>query len=229
MSRERLKRLILPGAFVLLSAGGAVILRERSVSWLLFSAAVLGCAVIFETFERREDSSNEVAAAAVMTALCVAGRLMFAFLPAVKPCMAVITISGIYLGAGQGAVIGALSMLVSNFYFSQGMWTPFQMLLWGLTGLGAGALSGVLRKSRAALCLYGLITGVAFSLLMDVWSTFWADNGFTLRRFLSFAVTSAGFTAGYAVSNAVFLLVLIKPAERIFERLYNKYGIGSKR
>ena len=72
--------------------------------------------------------------AAVITALCVVGR----FIPFFKPIAALTIIAAVYLGGETGFMVGAMAALMSNFYFGQGPWTPFQMLAWGMIGLIAG-------------------------------------------------------------------------------------------
>ena len=67
---------------------------------------------------------------------------------------------------------------------------------------------------------FGIISGAAFSLIMDLWSCLWADNAFILMQIpCPLLARSAFFTLIYAVSNVFFLLVLSKPFGRIFKRL----------
>ena len=120
---------------------------------------------------------------------------------------------------------GALSAVISNFYFGQGPWTPFQMLSWGLLGFIAGLIADPLKRSRVVLAIYAVISGVLYSLLMDIWSTLWADGYFNVSRYLAFVVSSAQFTLIYAVSNLVFLLLLARPIGKILGRIKTKYGI----
>lgn len=58
-------------------------------------------------------------------------------------------ISGVALGGESGFLVGALSMLVSNMLFSQGVWTPWQMFCMGIIGFLAGVLfrKGLLRRT----------------------------------------------------------------------------------
>ena len=86
-------------------------------------------------FERRKTGARRLILVAVMTALSVAGRFVFSAIPAFKPITAMVVITAIHIGPEAGFLTGALSALISNFYFGQGPWTPFQMLIWGLIGL----------------------------------------------------------------------------------------------
>ncbi|MDO4944219.1 MAG: ECF transporter S component [Ruminococcus sp.] len=227
MNRLNFKRTVLWVLLIIGAIFGGVVFRDRSLSWLILSAVVILCGYAFAKFEKKELSAGEISVTAAMTALSVMGRLAFAAVPAFKPCSAVIILTGMYLGAGQGFMAGALTALVSNFYFSQGIWTPFQMLAWGLTGFAAGLLSKPLRKSTVLLCIFGGLAGGFFSVFMDFWSVIWADNAFNLSRFLAMTAGSVWFTLTYAASNIIFLLLLKSPADRIFTRLRRKYGIGT--
>jgi energy-coupling factor transport system substrate-specific component len=212
----------------LISVVGGVIFVDKSLSWIILTAAILICALFFTAFECRQISPAEISVIAVLTAISILGRLAFAGIPAFKPCSAVIIIAGIYFGAQNGFMVGALTAFVSNFYFSQGMWTPFQMIIWGLTGFFAGLFWKILSESRLALAVFGAVSGAVFSFFMDFWSAIWADNSFVLSRFLTLISTSAWFTLCYAVSNVIFLMIFISPAKRIFNRLSLKYNIGRK-
>lgn len=186
---------------------------------------VLALVLFFLSFERRENAGIKLVIIAVMTALSVAGRAIFAMIPGFKPVTAIVIITAIYFGKEAGFMTGALSAVLSNFYFGQGPWTPFQMLTWGLIGWLAGALSTKLKDSKTVLSFYGFFAGVSFSLLMDVWSTLWFDGGFNASRYLTLMISALPYTVIYAVSNIIFLLLLTKPIGKKLERLKIKYGL----
>ena len=52
-----------------------------------------------------------------MTALSVLGRILFAMIPAFKPVTAMVVITAMYFGSEAGFLTGALSAVISNFYF----------------------------------------------------------------------------------------------------------------
>lgn len=228
MSKNTVSNLIFLLLIPLLCIAGLLIFRDKLYAWLSVGITVLCCAGYFLHFERKEIKSAQLAIIAAMTALSVFGRMCFAFLPGFKPCTALVIITGMYFGRESGFMTGAMTALISNFYFGQGAWTPFQMLVWGLTGYAAGMLAERLKKSRSMLLLFGAVSGPAFSLIMDLWSCIWADNGFVLSRYLTLVASSAWFTLIYAVSNTVFLFLLEKPLGRIFTRLDRKYNINQE-
>ena len=183
------------------------------------------CIPFFLTFEKGKAGTRQMIAVAVMIAIAVVGRLIFAPLPGFKPVTAIVVIAALYLGGEAGFVTGALAALVSNFFFGQGPWTPFQMFTWGLIGLAAGLLAAPLKKHLVLLLIYGAAAGVVFSLLMDVWTTLWYDGAFNLTRYLAAVVTAGPFTLEYGISNVIFLLVLAKPVGGKLERIKTKYGL----
>lgn len=171
--------------------GGIMFFRERFYSFVTAALAILTVAGYFLHFEKKHSDSTQLVIIAAMTALSVFGRIVFSFLPGFKPCTAIVIITALYMGRESGFMTGAMTALISNFYFGQGAWTPFQMLVWGLTGYFAGMLADKLIKSKPLLVTYGIISGAAFSLIMDLWSCLWADNAFILSRYLALVGSSA--------------------------------------
>ncbi|MPN37488.1 hypothetical protein SDC9_185007 [bioreactor metagenome] len=162
---------------------------------------------------------------ALMVALSAVGRLIFMPIPGFKPVTAMVVITAIYFGAEAGFMTGALTAVVSNFYFGQGPWTPFQMFVWGLIGFAAGILSNSIKNNKIVLAVYGIVAGVVYSLLMDVWTVLWYDGVFNFARYKAALISAASYTVIYAMSNVIFLLLLVKPIGIKLERIKDKYGI----
>lgn len=204
---------------------GATVFESKRYAFISLLVALLACVPFFLTFERREQTTGRLILIAVMTALSVAGRIVFGALPGFKPVTAMVVITAMYLGSEAGFLTGALTAVISNFYFAQGPWTPFQMFTWGMIGFLAGLLSGGLRRSRVMLVIYGALAGAAFSMIMDVWTVLWWDGAFSFARYGAAIAASAYFTVIYAVSNVLFLLLLAKPVGEKLKRVLEKYGI----
>ena len=204
---------------------GALLLEQNRYDIVMLLVAVLSIVPFFLRFEHKRQNVSELVLVAVMTALSVAGRFLFAPVPGFKPVTAIVIITGLYLGWEAGYLCGSLTALVSNLYFGQGPWTPFQMAIWGLIGLFAALLAKQLCASRILLCIYGVFSGVAYSAFMDVWSTLWYDGYLNIARYLALLITALPFMAVYAVSNVVFLLMLTGPIGRKLTRIKTKYGL----
>ena len=214
--------------FVLMPAivlGGGILAGERMYAWSILAMVLLSQVLFFLGFEKRTVGSRRLVVAAGMTALSVLGRFIFALLPGFKPITAIVIITAVWIGGETGFLVGALSALVSNLFASQGPWTPFQMFAWGMIGLIAGMLAEPLKRSRFLLALYGALAGVAYSMLMDVWTVLWYNNGLNWEMYRAALVTAVPYTLSYMASNVVFLLLLGKPFGRKLERVKMKYGI----
>lgn len=201
----------------------AGVLWESPSAYLPISVAIalLSLLLFVAGFEQKKIGTRRSVLVSVMIALCIVGRLI----PLFKPVTALVVLCAIYLGPQAGFYTGALSALLSNFIFGQGPWTPFQMLAWGLIGLFAGLLAGLLQKSRLALLGYGLLSAIAFSAVMDVWSVLWMSGGVTPDAYLAAIVAALPHTALYAISNLAFLWICAEPIGNKLARIKLKYGV----
>lgn len=195
----------------------------KTIAFILVTAVTAVCFLLFIIYEKKKTGVHSLVLMAVMTAMSVAGRIIFAPFPGFKPVTAIIVLAGMYLGSEAGFFCGALTALVSNFYFGQGPWTPFQMLVWGLIGILAGTLSAPLKRDRLILMIYGVAAGVLFSLIMDIYTTVWTVGGWSWSFYFIAIASAAPYTVIYAVSNVVFLLALAKPLGKKLERVVEKY------
>ncbi len=194
---------------------GGLYAREKFNAYIIMVVSLLTLALLIFGSEKKGKGSGRVVLIAIFTALAVVGR----FIPIVKPVVAIIIIGGIYLGAESGFAIGSFAALISNFSFGQGPWTPFQMLGWGLIGLVAGLLSGIFRKNRISVYFYGAICGIFFSFLMDVWTALWYESNEFWSIYVLAIIDAIPYTVVYAVSNVLFLVLLLKPFGRKLERM----------
>lgn len=205
----------------LLAVTGTVLFDKKFHLAVSLGAAVLSLILFIAGFEKKATGSRRMVLVAIMTALCIVGR----FIPFFKPITAVTIITAVYLGGESGFLVGAMAALLSDFYFGQGPWTPFQMLAWGLIGLFAGYIAEPLKNNRVLMLFYGVLSGVAFSFIMDIWTVLWYNGGFNGGLYLSVLVTAFPSTVLYAVSNFIFLFFLAKPFGEKLERIKIKYGI----
>jgi energy-coupling factor transport system substrate-specific component len=180
------------------------------VSWQLGSFLILAAVLLggFAWYERSRPPAQVVALVAALAALAIAGRIAFAAFPNVKPTTDIVIFAGYALGPAPGFAVGALAALVSNFWFGQGPWTPWQMAAWGLCGILGAALAlghrNVGRLTLAAVCGlaavgYGAILN--FSLIATYggelsWQRFWILEG-----------RAVPFEVAHAVGNIAFALV----------------------
>ena len=203
------------------SVAGVLLFDEKRHILVSLAVAVFALLLFITGFEKKITGSRRMVLVAVMTAISVLGR----FIPFFKPITAITVITAMYLGSEAGFLVGALSALISNFYFGQGPWTAFQMLAWGLIGWFAGLFAEKLKRSRILLLAYGVISGVAFSFIMDIWTVLWYNAGFDMNLYIAAITAAIPHTILYAVSNFVFLYVLAGPFGEKLERIKIKYGV----
>ncbi|MDD5796537.1 MAG: ECF transporter S component [Oscillospiraceae bacterium] len=225
MSKKIIKYIVFLCAMPLLIIGGALIFPQKSFAVVSLLTVLFACVPFFISFEYKKSSSRTLVIIAVMTALSVAGRFVFSPIPFFKPVTTIVIITALYMGEEAGFLTGALSAVISNFYFGQGPWTPFQMFAWGIVGFTAGILRKRILQSKIIMTIYALLSGILYSFIMDIWTTLWADGYFNISRFFASIATAAPVTAIYAVSNVIFLLLLAKPIGKKLDRIKTKYGL----
>ena len=162
---------------------------------------------------------------AVMTAFATFGRIAFAAIPNFKPTLAIVILSGMALGPLSGGLVGALSALISNFYFGQGLWTPVQMLAMGL----CGALAGLLTKCKFLTKLYqivafGLFSAFLYGMILDTWHILCFVRPLTKAAVFASLIGSLFFNLSHAAATALFLWLLAMPFLRRLRRILQKYG-----
>lgn len=215
--------------FVLIPAAlfaGVTIFNDRSYMLVSAFVALLSCLPFFIAFEASKNTGRELVVIAVMCAISVVGRLIFAPIPGFKPVTAVVIITGAVLGAEAGFIAGSMTALCSNIFFGQGPWTPFQMFSWGIIGFISGLIFFKSQKKNLVfIIIAGMLFGVLFSLLMDIWTTVSVSGEFIVNEYIACVIAAIPVTIEYAVSNAVFLAVLFNPFNKKLERIKTKYGV----
>ena len=184
----------------------------------------------FLVFEGRKPQARELVVIAVLCAISVAGRAAFFMLPQFKPVMAMTIIAGVALGGESGFLVGALSMLVSNMFFSQGPWTPWQMFCMGIIGFLAGVLfrKGLLRRTRGSLGTFGVFSAIViYGGIMNPASVLmWANaDTLTWKVLLTYYVTGFPMDCVHAFATLFFLLIAAEPMLEKLDRIKVKYGL----
>ena len=202
-------------------------------AYLYASLIILALILIpfYISFEKDRPYARQIVLVSVMTALAVASRAAFFWVPQFKPIIAVIIISGAGLGAQSGFVVGSMSAFVSNFLFGQGPWTPFQMTAWGLIGMLAGLL--FCRESSssdsikvAPLMIYGAVSCfLLHGAITDIWTVLSVSDRPTAGQFIT--VYSAGLIPDLilAAATVLFLGAAARPMLKKINRVKMKYGI----
>ena len=165
---------------------------------------------------------------AVMAALAAASRVAFVFTPGFKPIFGIIMITGIAFGPEAGFLTGALSAFASNFFYSQGPWTPWQMMAFGFSGFLAGAVFCKRRKwcKPYILAPFGFLSVLlVIGPLLDSCTVFTALPRFTWKNVLFVYAQGIPLNLKQALSSAVTLLLVGTPLLNKLDRMKTKYGI----
>lgn len=206
---------------------GVEYLENRKYYFISLLLIVETLVPFFVMFEERRPRAKEIVTVAVMTALAVAGRVAFEALPQFKPVAAIVMVSGIMLGGEAGFLVGALSAFVSNFFFGQTPFTPWQMLAFGLIGFVSGAIFRKgMPKNRMWLCLFGFIaTFIIYGGIMNPVSVILGQPNPTVEMFITAYATGFVFDIVHSLATAVFLFFIAKPLGEKLSRIKKKYGI----
>lgn len=229
---QTVKRRRLALALAMLAASAAVIVIE---TWLwhnrryyLSSIIMILLAMLpfFARFEGRRPQLREIVLLAVMTAFAVAGRAAFYWAPQFKPVCAIVILTAVAFNAEAGFITGAASGLISNMFFGQGPWTPWQMLGFGLVGFLAGLLFSGREVRTVPLVAYGFFSVlIVYGLLLDTGSLLMYSQDVSLAALLAVYASGFSFNLIHAAGTAVFLLLLEKPVLSKLRRIKIKYGM----
>ena len=179
-------------------------------------------------FENRKPKARELVIISSLCAIGVAGRTAFFMLPQFKPVAAIVIISGVAFGGETGFLVGAITAFVSNFFFGQGPWTPWQMFSFGIIGFLAGIMfqKGILRKTKTDMCVFGfLATFVIYGGIMNPASVIMWQSNININMVLSSYVMGMPFDFIHAVSTVFFLFFAAEPMLEKLERIKIKYGL----
>lgn len=208
---------------------GMTVLRDRS--GYLVATAVLAAAMLpfFLAFDRRGPDARELVLTCALAAVAVIGRVAFFLLPGFKPVAAIVIVSAVCLGPEAGFLVGALAGFVSNFFFGQGPWTPWQMFAFGAVGFGAGLLFRNRKPGRAAACVYGgLATLLIYGGLMNLESVLTLSTSFSPQAVAAVYLAGLPYDLVHAGSTVLFLFFLEEPMRGKIERIRVKYGLTNK-
>ena len=212
---------------------GSMLGGDRVYYVISVLVAIYSLVPFFVGFERRKPQLRELVVIAVLIALGVIGRQAFFMLPQMKPVLAISIIAGASLGPGAGFLVGAMIAFVSNFFFGQGPWTPWQMMALGLAGMFAGLIfqkwnrreRKPSRLHKISACVFGLLSGYFYGLVVDLWTLFGYTEKPSLSAYLIVKSTAVWFDTVLAISTFVFLWVLYAPMIKKLNRIKLKYGM----
>jgi energy-coupling factor transport system substrate-specific component len=198
------------------------------MSWQLASFLLLGAALLagFGWYERSHPSARVLALVGTLAALAVLGRIAFAAVPNVKPTTDIVLLAGYVFGGAPGFAVGAVAALASNFFFTQGPWTPWQMAAWGAVGV-VGALLARLsggQLGRLPLALACGLCGLAFGVIVNFGSVVTVGDEDLWRRFAAYQTASLPWDLAHAGANVVFFFLFGPALVRTLRRFRTRFA-----
>ena len=197
------------------------------VAMLIIIETMIPFALVFES---RRPQARELVVIAVLCGIAVAGRAAFFMLPQFKPVVAIVIIAGVAFGGEAGFLVGAMTGFVSNFFFGQGPYTPWQMFAFGVIGFLAGILfrKGLLGRGRVSLAIFGgLATFLIYGGIMNPAMVIIFQANPTKAMFLAAYLQGIPFDLVHAAATVTFMLIISQAMLEKLDRIKVKYNLLS--
>lgn len=206
--------------------GFCAVLNLENSALLTFGVSLFALFMFMLGFEKSKPGLRQIVPTATLGALAAAGRILFAPIPDFKPVSAIAIISGIIFGKRCGFMVGCLAALISNFFFGQGAWTPWQMYAWGLIGYLAGMLSdaGAFKK-KPVLYLFAFSSGILYGFILNNWYIIGFVHPLTLEGAMLAYGAAVFLDLIHCFATVFFLMVLYEPWKRKLIRIKNKFSL----
>ena len=215
----------------LLAVPGTLVLGSKMPGrWYYLTSTLIIIELLipfFLKFEGRKPQARELVVLAVMCALAVAARVAIP-IPNFKAIYAIIMIAGIAFGPESGFLVGAVSALSSNFFLSQGPYTPWQMMAYGAGGMLAGFLfqKGRLPRKPVLMGIVGFFAVLLFvGPLLDTCTLFLAPISMNLSSILAIYISGFTVNVSQGISTFLVLFLLGNPMLEKLDRIKVKYGM----
>ncbi len=203
--------------------------------WIFVLVLPLLAAIVLSEVNAGGLDAKAIALLGMLAAIGGALRALSPGAAGLEPSFAVIMLGGRVFGRGFGFVQGAMSLFVGALLTGGvGPWLPFQMIAAGWVGFLAGMLPRRLtgRPELWALALLGLVLGLVYGALMNLW--FWpfgdygtglsylpsggpADNVASYTRY--YVATSLVWDVSRGVCTLLLLLLVGRPLLRALKRV----------
>ena len=181
----------------------------------------------FMAFEGRKPQARELVLIAVMCAIAIAGRVAIP-IPNFKAIFGIIMLAGIAFGPETGFMVGAIAAFGSNFFYSHGSFTPWQMFSYGAGGMLAGFAfaKGRLPQKAWIMALFGFAAVVlVVGPILDSMSLFLGYAKLNKDTFRVVFLPGLAVNATQGACTAAVILIFGKPLLAILDRIKVKYGI----
>lgn len=195
---------------------------EKKYYILCLLTIILIIVFFFLSLEKSNISPKSLILASVLSSIAATSRILFSMLPQVKPMSAIIIISGICLGPKLGFLTGTLSAFTSNFFLGQGIWTPWQMITFGIMGFMAGLIFKSTPPKKLCIYIYGAIAAIFYGFIMNFSSYLLFTDTISFNALLAYLFSGFLVDIIHSISTVIFLFLLFDPISKQIKRLLNK-------
>lgn len=207
---------------------GFYILGEQYYYLISFFIIFISIISIFINFNKNKLNSLDFIILSVFIALTVVSRTLFFITPQFKPIISIVIISGICLNGRSAFLVGAISAFISNFLFGQGPWTIWQMFALGFVGFLAGLIfhykiSTIKNKDVVIISLFGIVATFIYSYINNFGFLIMTKTSISFESFLSSCILSFPLDIILAIATFLFLILLIKPINKVLDRMKTKF------
>ena len=181
----------------------------------------------FMAFEGRKPQARELVVIAVMCAIAIVARTAIP-IPHFKAIFAVIMLSGIAFGPEAGFMVGAISAFVSNFFYGQGAYTPWQMMAYGAGGMLAGFCfaKGRLPQKPWVMAVFGFFATILWvGPLLDCSHIFLMLSAINRDSILAALLSGFPVNLSQAICTVLIMLLFGRPLLDKLDRVKTKYGM----
>ncbi len=158
---------------------------------------------------------------AILVALTVSGRLLFAFIPNVQPVTTLVILVTLLIGFRYGAIFATLVMISSNLILGMGIWTLGQVAGYlCIVALTATVIRPHFDKIPFwQMLLYVFFTGFLYGFVQGLFIA--PLYGF--QYFLAYYVSGLPFDFLHATGNAAFYAILAHILLPLIDKWLIKY------
>lgn len=181
----------------------------------------------FMAFEGRKPQARELVIVAVLITMAIMGRVAIP-ISDFKAIFAIVMLSGIAFGPETGFMVGAIAAFGSNFFYSHGMFTPWQMFSYGAGGMLAGFVfsKGRLPRKPWLMAVFGFVAVVlVVGPILDSMTLFLGFVKMSKEAFGLVFVPGIAHNCLNGACTAAVMVIFGKPFLGILNRIQVKYGM----
>ncbi|NMM63410.1 ECF transporter S component [Clostridium sp. P21] len=200
---------------------------EAGVSIICTLSVFLILFMSYFYFEKSNAGTKEIAVIATLSAFASVSRMAFAPIPNVKPVTFLVALTGFVFGPYEGFLVGSTTAFLSNMFFGQGPWTPWQMFSWGVVGI-IGGFWGKRNKKVSAMkfSIACFFLGVMFDWIMDIQYVVGFVRPLNIWTFLGGYMSGLTFDVLHGGGSFIFSIIFYDSFLPVLQRYKRKLDVS---